>query len=217
MKKLWILAPLILLGLLITSWIVWENRARIAAHYISKHLHVPTKINSLEIDASNINIDDFWVGTPIGSKTRTSFFVKDVDVSMNLKRALKNPLIIDQIDMKNILIGIEYYEDGSTNWDYILQSAAKEKGIKGNRDYLIKTLVIENLKVTLTNANGSTKSYPTIGRMVFHNISNETGFPVEEIEKAIFNLIMQDIFQKFDLLRNIPGSPLRYLPGLFGK
>jgi hypothetical protein len=123
-------------------------------------------------------------------------------------------LIIDQIEIANIFVGLEYYENGSTNWDTIL-SGANPPSSK-DKDYLIRTLVLENLTVEVTQANGQKKRYPTIARMEFHNLSKETGFPVNEIEKAIFNLMMKNILDKFNLFKqplNLPTkSPLRYLP-----
>ena len=57
--------------------------------------------------------------------------------------------------------------------------------------------------------------------MEFHNISSESGFPIAEIEKAIFKLVMQDIFKQFDLLQKLPlqnvpgGGALKSIPNLF--
>ena len=74
----------------------------------------------------------------------------------------------------------------------------------------------------MTKADGSFKRYPTIPRMEFHNISSETGFPISEIEKAIFDLVMKDLFRKLQLdqllrtidpLKNLPGgSNIKHLP-----
>ena len=62
--------------------------------------------------------------------------------------------------------------------------------------------------------NGQVKRYPTIPSMEFHNISDETGFPVSEIEKAIFNQVLKNLYQQLDLQNTlkqlIPGG--NYIP-----
>ena len=91
-----------------------------------------------------------------------------------------------------------------------------------NLDYLIKKLILTHLTVELVQANGKVQRFPTIQRMEFHNISSETGFPIDEIEKAIFKMMMQELMQKFNLddllnpFKAVPeNSPLKYLPQLF--
>lgn len=219
MRKILLVLLLIIFGALIASWIAWENKARLAAHYISNHLHVPVSIQTLDIEENQIDLTNLWIGTPFRSHTSTSFSAETVEIDTNIRQALDNPLIIDRIDIANIFVGLEYYENGQTNWDYMLNSPSEKSGEKKGRDYLIRTLVLENLTVEVTQANGQKKRYPTIPRMEFHNISSETGFPIKEIEKAIFNLMMKDILQKFNLFKQLPNlpvnSPLKYLPGLF--
>jgi hypothetical protein len=68
--------------------------------------------------------------------------------------------------------------------------------------------------VELTQANGKVKRYPTIKQMEFYNISSATGFPVEEIEKAIFEMMMKDIFKKLQLdqlFKTINPLPIPFL------
>ena len=214
MRKICISIVISLLLLSLLVWIGWESKTTLAAHFISKHLHVPTTIQSLNIAKTRVDLSSLWIGNPRHSKTPTSFSAKTIEIEMNTSQVLKDPLIIDRIDISNIFVGLEYYENGDTNWNKMLgDSPEKSEG----RGYLIRTLVLENLTVEVTQANGQKKRYPTIQRMEFHNISNETGIPIKEIEKAIFKLMMKNIMDKYNLFKplNLPNSPLKYLPGLF--
>lgn len=219
MKKAFGIITLLVIALIVTAWIGWIAKAELAAHFISNHLRVPVSIQTLDLTQNQIDISSLWVGTPSRSKTSTSFSAETIEVDTELKQILDNPLIIDRIDIANIFVGLEYYENGSTNWTYMLGDTSSNADKKKGRDYLIRTLILENLTVEVTQANGQKKRYPTIDRMEFHNISSDTGFPIKEIEKAIFNLMMKDIMDKFNLfkpLNNLPGkNPLKYLPGLF--
>ena len=217
MRKFLLFIAIVVLSLLVGSWIAWESKAQIAAHFISKHLRIPVSIQTLDLTETQIDISRLWIGTPHRSKTSTSFSAETIEIDTVIPQIFDSPLIIDRIDISNIFVGLEYYANGETNWDYMLGTSPQKS--KGGRDYLIRTLVLENLTVEVTQANGQKKRYPTIERMEFHNISSETGFPVKEIEKAIFNLMMQKILDKFNLFKQIPriptNTPLKYLPNLF--
>ncbi len=214
MRKIIGIVVALILILLGASWLVWEKRTSVAAHFISKHLGgVPVDIQVLDITKTEIDIQDLWIGTPSNSRTHTSFSAKTIDVSTETPKILNNPLIIDQINIANIFVGLEYYQDGTTNWTHMLgeEDSSKAEG----RDYLIRTLVLENLTVEVVQANGRKKRYPTIRRMQFHNISNETGIPIGEIEKAIFRLMMKDLMDKFNLFQQPLDIPRQLLPNLF--
>lgn len=225
MRKFLFFASLLIIAILAASLIVWSNKASLAAHFLSRQLHVPVTLRTLDIGKTRANLNHLWIGTPPQSKISTSFSAEQTEIHSTLEQVLGNPLLIDAIVMSNIFVGLEYYDaqGKKTNWTYILYQAPHKKK-KKERDYLIRTLVLENLTVEVTQANGQTKRYPTIPRMEFHNISSETGFPVEEIEKAIFHLMMQDLLQKLPIkqllkqlspFQNLPGnSPLKYLPNL---
>lgn len=221
MKKFLGILGILIVGVVVASIVVWVNRANIAAHYISRHLNVPVSLNALEISKEEAHLEHLWIGNPPHSKTQTSFAAETIDIDGTLPGILGDPLIIDEIYMENIFVGIEYYGSSkeATNWSYILESDPS-KG-KSGKDYLIRTLIMENLTVEITQADGKFKRYPTIQRLELKNISSETGFPVEEIEKAIFDLMMQDLIQRLNLdqlLKSIPGgNPLKYLPGLFSQ
>lgn len=222
MRKLLLIFFFLILALAFAAALVWVNRTNLAAHFLSRHLNnVPVTINALDFYQNGASIDHLWTGNPPHSKTNTSFSSKTIDIQATPSEIFGSPLIIEEIHFQDILFGLEFYNAAGTksNWSYILKSHAPKK--KPKRDYLIRTLVLKNLTVEVTQANGKTTRYPTIARMEFHNINSETGFPVEEIEKAIFHLVMQDIFQRLNLkglfenLQNIPGSPLKYFPNPF--
>ncbi len=218
MRKFVFILGLLLLGIAIASLVVWTNRANLVAHFLSRHLRVPVTIRTLEVTKTEADISRLWIGTPPKSKTSTSFSAETIAIVSNLDQIMGNPLTIDEINMANLFIGVEYYEGLETNWTYILQSKGENNKKKKERDYLIRTLILENLTVEVTQANGKIKRYPTIPRMEFHNISSDTGFPIDEIEKAIFNLMMQDLFKNLNidqLLKQFPfpqTNPMKFLP-----
>lgn len=199
MRKFSLFLALALLCLAIAIGISWTNRGNILSHFISRQLHVPVSIFSLEIGKSSAEISRLWIGNFPRSQISTSFTSETLKIDANWNQIFGNPVTIEQIDMDNIFVGIEFYDANGddNNWGRILHEDVPKK--KNSRDYLIRTLTMRNLTVELTQANGKVKRYPTIKQMEFHNISSDTGFPVEEIEKAIFEMMMKDIFKKLQL------------------
>jgi hypothetical protein len=193
------------------------NRAALLARHLEKEFRVPVKIASLEFGSKKAIVSQLWIGNPRHSKTRSAFSAETIEVDASLKEVRGNPLTVERILIENILVGIEIYKGQDNNWSHILNHEQQKK--KPSRDYVIRKLIIENLTVQVTQPNGSVKTYPTIPRMEFDNITSESGFPIHDIEKAIFNLMMKEILQKFGLQQLnqtfdavVPGgSPLKYL------
>ncbi len=199
MRKISLFLALALLCLAVVIGISWTNRENILAHFISRQLHVPVSIGSLEIGKSSTEISRIWIGNFPSSHSTTSFTSETLTIDANWDQIFGNPVTIDRIDIDNIFVGIEFYDANGddNNWGRMLHENGSKK--KNPKDYLIRTLTLHNLTVEVTQANGKVKRYPTIKQMEFHNISSDTGFPVEEIEKAIFEMMMKDIFKKLQL------------------
>ncbi len=212
-----VICILVLFGL---AGITWVQKTAVFVHLLSKEMKVKVALENLDITKKNTTLTNLWIGTPPSSKTSTSFASRLIEIIANPKVVLENPMIIDKISISDISIGVEYYPDQTTNWDYILSTKAPKKKNKG-KDYLIRTLILTNLRVTVVSSDGKKKQYPTIERMEFHNISSDSGFPIAEIEKAIFKKVMQDLFDKLNLFKKLPfdalpkNAPTKLIPQLF--
>ena len=219
-KTLLILAGLIAI-LAIAALLAWNSKASVAAGMLHRHLGVPVTIQSLDLTRHSGTISNLSIGNPPRYRSPTSFTARSIDITTTLEQLRANPLVIDEIVMDDLFINVENQQNGDTNWNEILAHGSKKKTAT-DRHYLIKTLIMRNLNVQVTQAGGQVKQYPALARMEFHNISDQTGFPVSEIEKAIFNQMMQDLYKKLDLEKMIkpliPGGnyiPSGILPNLF--
>lgn len=198
MRKFSLFSAFTILCLFVAVAITWTNRENILAHFMERQLRVPVSIRSLDIRTSSAEITRMWVGNFPHSQTSTSLAAESLLLQTKLDQFFANPVAIEEIDIDNVFVGIEFYDEKGedSNWSRILQKNQK----KGKpRDYLIRTLVLNNVTVETTEADGKVKRYPAIKQMEFHNITSESGFPIDEIEKAIFDLMMQDIFKKLQI------------------
>ena len=175
----------------------WWGRATVAAYLIQRNLGAPVSIESLELTPTNASFSRLWIGNPSGFKDPTAFTAGSIEVDATYTQIMGDPLTIDRILMSDLNIYLENGKNGDTNWSKILEHSGSKSS--SNKHYLIKTLTLKNLTVQVIQPNGQIKRYPTIASMEFYNISDQTGFPINEIEKAIFNQVLKNLYQQLDL------------------
>jgi len=208
MKKFLIPFISLVLIIIIIAVITWFNIPSIVAHMLSKEFNVPVSVGNVDILKNNVKIKDLNIGTPKDSKTNSSFFTKEIDLKTTLKNIKRTGIIIDSFTLNNNIIGIEFYNKSGSdnNWKRMMQTPSKSKK-SSDRKYLIKKLTLNKISVVLTKQNGQKQNFPTIEKLEFYNISDETGFPIDELEKAIAQAVLKSVFQKFNLLNLINDIP----------
>ncbi len=213
MKQTLLITLLLVLCLTLFGWICWVKKTGIATQILEKHLGVQVSLANLDLSRQGATLTELIVRNPRGYKSPSAFEAQSIEIDTTLSELRTDPLTIDRIEMTDLLITIETSKSGRTNWDKILGSTPKSAG---SRHWLIRSLVLNNLAVQLVLPNGSIKQYPTLARMEFSNISDATGFPVDAIEKAIFNEVMKNLLRNLDIQKLIqPIVPLPSLPSLF--
>ena len=213
MRKLLLILLLLIIGLGVLTWVGWGRRSAIAAQFIQKHLNgTPVTLDSLEFNDKGAELTNLTIKNPRGFRSSTAFTADSIAIDTTWQQLRADPLTIDLITMDTLVVTIEENKKGKVNWDEILAGGSKQSS--NGRHWLIKTLILTNLTVRAIKPDGTIKTYPTLSRMEFHDLSDETGFPVSEIEKAIFNEVMKNLFKNLDLQKIIqpavPGG--KYLP-----
>lgn len=208
---------LLVLGFLLTLAIAllffaWSIKTELVAGFLSHTLRVPVSLGLLEVRSESAEISRLWIGTPLHSRTNTSFASQDILITAPTGNYVRNPMIIDAIDVNNILVGIENYNaNGSdNNWSRMMGDGPSAK--PSDRQWLIRRITLRNLTVVVTDVKGVQKRYPTIPQITLTNVSSESGFPISEIEKAIFNLMLQDLIRQLDLNQIIQQIAPQYVP-----
>lgn len=217
MKKFWIPFITFVSIIIIIGFIAWFNIPNIIANILTREFSVLVTVGNVNLSKNNLKVQSLNVETPTGSKTSSSFYSEEINVSSTLKNINNQQLTIDSFTLKNNIISIEFYnESGSdNNWVRILNKPTKPEKVS-NRKYLIKKLTLNNISLVLTKPNGQKQNFPTIEKLEFYNISDETGFPIEEIEKAITEIILNSVFQQFNLLNLLKeSSPYKVLEKVF--
>lgn len=212
------IALLVICCLALFAWIGWQRRTAIASKMLEKHLGVPVKMQRLDVNSQGARIDHLTIKNPKGFRSPSSFAADTIAIDTTWKKLRGDPLTIDLIQMDNILVTIEESSSGKTNWDLIVGDQTPNSA--PTRHWLIKTLVLNNLTVQVMQPNGTIKKYPTLSQMQFYNLTDKTGFPVDQIEKAILNEVMKNLLRNFNLQNLLHpvmpgGMPLPSFPSLF--
>lgn len=162
---------------------------------------------SVSILSAEAKINDFFLGNPKGFKTPSAVQVGSVFVNVNEKTLAGNPIIIDQIKVKNPEISYEK-KDKTDNFQSILnnvnKATASEKSAttssqdKGSE----KKLIIRDFLITDGKVNVSLAIYGlgqkeiTVSLPDIHlkDIGKEkNGLPAAEVSKQIFVALYEKI------------------------
>ncbi len=199
---------------MVLCFVLYLNRAKISSYLLSKHFHLDVDIENIDFIRNGININNFVIHNPIGSKTQTALYTKDINIDAPLRDLMKKTFTIESITLRDIVIGIEYYDvtGEENNWNRIMLIDVEEDKAS-TREYLIKTLTLENLQVYLTKSSGTVIKFPVIHHLEFHDISNKTGFPLNKLEKALMQAVIRSVFSRIGLGNLVKTlNPLKVVP-----
>lgn len=189
----------IIIGLAILITLAWISKTSIAARILSNEFGVPVTIETMVFNKGKLLTQKLNISNPKDSKTPTALSVENITVETTASQLFGKPLTIDLIELKTIMLGVELYgnDNSRNNWGKILSTNGKKSSKKG-RPYLIKRLRLKDLTVVLTDADGQTKTFGPID-FRFNNISDQSGFPLHDIEKAIMQQIIKEIILKYHI------------------
>jgi len=212
MKKILFITLSLITVLIISILILWFFRISIINYFLTKDFGTAVEIQKIGFAKNKLSVEGFKIKNPPLSHSEIAGYTKDIVFETTWKKLRDDTLTIEKIQANDILIVIEFFNNkgDKNNWAEILSHNGND--LKKGKPYLIKTLVLTNLKVRLIQSNGKIKDYPIIKELIFHNISDETGFPIDEIEKAIFQAVIKSVFQKIGLKNLIKTL---YPPNLF--
>ena len=190
---------------------------KILSYILSKDVGTKVKIEDISFKRNEFNIKNLKIYNPPKSRTKEAFTTKTLDIKTTLKQLFAKKLIIDKIILDDIFVNIEFYNKQGTknNWSEIINKNPAKK--KSEKEWLIKSLILRNLKVRVVNLDGTVKDYPKLNEIKLQNLSEESGFPISEIESAILQAVIKSIFSTHGLQELIKTvNPMKMIPNIFG-
>ncbi len=232
------LVILAILAAVIVGFVFWSRLPDIVASNLSKKLMVPVEIDSFGLAWGKIDAKKIQIGNPPGTTLSKAFSCDEVDVLAPFTNYLSKNIVIDEIDLKNVYVGLEFDSASGTtgNWTRIMTNlnrstnAPSEKKGKGKknketspsgakRTVLIHRIVLTNIDVDVyyKKEGGKVKRLPRIPQIVLTEVSSEGGDVMDQILNSALGEMLKQVFIKENLknmmqeLMNAPGPVQKYL------
>ena len=207
----------ILLAAVIIGFIGWSRLPDIIANNLSKKLQVTVEIGDMGLQFNAITIDKVIIGNPPNTILSKAFSCRSIDILTPLNRYLNQEIIIDQINVNDVYLGLEFDSaSGATgNWTRIMSNFKSstgqdpDKGDKKNpppsqesqRSVLIQRLILTNIDVDVVyrKEGGKIKKLPRIDRIELTNISSEGGVPMDQVMNSVLGQMLKSVFEKQNL------------------
>lgn len=229
---------IIILAAVIVGFIFWSRVPDILANNLSKKLKVSVEIDSIGLGWGKIDVDKIQIGNPPGSILTHAFTCSQIEVRAPLTRYLSQNIVIDEIDVKDVYLGLEFDSSSGTsgNWTTIMGNLKSTTGTNetgsrrkrktkevpppepsSQRTVLIHRLVLTNVDVDVVyrKDGGKVQKLPRIPRIELTEISSEGGLPLDQIMNSVLGEMLKQVFLKQNLknmLQNLmdnPNNPLQ--------
>ncbi len=231
----------IILAAVIIGFISWSRVPDILANNLSKKLKVSVEINDMSLRWGKIEIDKVSIGNPPGTILSKSFSCNSIDVLAPLPNYLDQRVIIDEIDVNDVYLGLEFDSASGTegNWTRIMGNLEastgqeppgkkKKKGSKkapapapaptSQRSVLIRRLILTNINVDVVyrKEGGKIQKLKTIDRIELTNVSSEGGLPMDQVMNSVLGQMLKSVFEKQNLQNMMqdlmqPGNIQKYI------
>src|SRR5882724_8183763 len=107
-----------ILAAVVVGFVFWSRLPDMVSNNLSKKLKVAVEIDSFGLSWGKIDAENIQIGNPPGSLLARAFTCKEIDVLAPFTNYLKKRIIIDEIDLKDIYLGLEFDSASGTsgNW-----------------------------------------------------------------------------------------------------
>jgi uncharacterized protein involved in outer membrane biogenesis len=231
------LIVVVIVAAVIVGFIFWSRVPDMLANNLSKKMGVSVAIDSMGLGWGKIDLKKIEIGNPPNSILAKAFSCREIDVNAPLTRYLGKHIVVDEIDLNDVYLGLEFDSASGTkgNWTRIMSNIQSsiaagqpKKKTGAERTVLIHRIILTNINVDIVykKERGKVKRLPTIPRMELTEISSEGGFPIDQITNSVLGEMLKQVFIKENLknmlqeLMNQPGPIQQYLSpfkSLFGE
>ncbi|MGE0197702.1 MAG: hypothetical protein AB7N99_03065 [Simkaniaceae bacterium] len=198
----------------LSAYLAYKNSSFILARMISHTTQTPVTIHAIDFHQNSFVIQNLTVGNPQKAYIPTAFRAEQVKVDAPYIEFLKKSITIDQIEMNNIYINIEFFTEDKIegNWQEILENMEAEYHPSSvtKRGTHIKKLILNNIQVNLILSDGKIHRLSPIEHLEFDDVTSEQGLPTKEISEIIARKMVYTILKE-DGLNLIIKIPLKVI------
>ncbi|MBP9841330.1 MAG: hypothetical protein KBC64_02760 [Simkaniaceae bacterium] len=219
----------LVIALILAFFILWSLLPTLVSKELSKQAGVPITMETFQLSSSLIHIDNLNVKNPPMYTLPKALSVATIDIYAPFSRFFAPKIILDKLELDTIYVGIEFDSKNSKqgNWTTIMNHLGGDDPKKGQKEVIIKKLILTNLSIELAYRDGSAppKKLQKIKRIELDNVSSEGGIPSSVVMKIIMREALHNIFSKEgiqnmiqdSLKQNLPTGPSNLFKGFFGN
>jgi hypothetical protein len=238
MKTFWkLIAALFIICILaafIFAFLLWSRMPDIVSQHLSKTLGVPVEIGDIHLSLKQITIQSLDISNPRSFRLSHALGVQEIDILAPILNYFHQDIVIDEINMKNVYIGLEFDSPHGTqgNWTVLINNAERSQqastAASADKTVLIRRLVLTNIQPDLLyRSEGKVRHLPVIPRIELVNITSKGGDLSDQLMNSALGQMIKEIFIKENLkealdkiFQQIPGgnnNPVNLFKGLFGS
>ena len=144
-------------------------------------------------------IQNLVIDSPPEASLPVALKVKELRMTAPYDAYLKEPVLIERIELNSIYLGIEFYDEKRTkgNWVTIQQNldSAEESTEKDLNSYsLIKEMILRELSIQLKLYKQGVISLSPIPKVEFTDVRTDTGQIADELTQIILKKVMYTVF-----------------------
>lgn len=214
---------IVVLAAIILLFLAWSRVPDIVAGNLSKKLQVLVEIGDIDLSLRGVEIEKLEIGNPRGFILPRALATDRIYVDAPLNRYFHDNIEIDEIDVDNLYLGLEFDSPTGTkgNWTAIMknaqaaQDASNQK--KSKKTVLIRRLILTNIHTDLIYRNQGEKvrHLPVIKRIELKNISSEGGNAMDQIMNSALGEMLKQVFieqnlkELFNKILQPGGNPVQ--------
>lgn len=196
----------ILVGIILL-FLFWSRVPDIVASSLSKKLKVVVEIGDIDLSLKSIEVEKLEIGNPYGFILPRAFACDKIYIDTPLSRYFHDHIEIDEIDVENIYLGLEFDSPSGTkgNWTAIMKNAetaqATSSQKKSTKNILIRRLILNNIHTDLIYRSHGEKvrHLPVIKRIELKNITSEGGNAMDQIMNSALGQMLKEVFMEQNL------------------
>ncbi len=208
------------LAAVVVGFVFWSRMPDMVANNLSKKLSVSVSIDDMTLSWGQIGIEKVVVGNPPSAILSKAFSCRQIDVHAPFTRYLDQQIVIDEIDLTDVYLGLEFKSASGTdgNWTQIMANLKRHMEMEpkakksSERSVLIRRLVLTNIDVDVVyrKEGGKVQKLPRINRIELTNVSSEGGLPMDQVMNSVLGQMLKSVFEKQNIknmLQNLLDQP----------
>lgn len=203
-----IVIVLILVAGFVGLFLYWGKISGMVSKDLTEKMGVPVNVGAIFLTPSSIKVNGITIGNVKDGKLPKAFSAEKIAVNAPLTRYLSKEIVIDQIDVNDIYLGLEFDSIKGTkgNWTTIMgnldaNTPKSKKGETPKRVIFIKRIVFNNVQadVYYRQEGGKVIHLKPIKQIVLTNISTAGDFPVDQLTNSVLGQMLKQVFVQQNL------------------